>query len=179
VNRARGDAASGPHGGGERHVRHAPSSRAVAILPARQEDVVAVAALAAEALTEAWSEGGFARTLDADGVVFLVARASAAAPLAGFLLAQRVLDELHVLSLAVAPAWRRTGVASALLDAAAGEPPPPRVLLEVRRSNASARAFYAALHFEEVGERKRYYPDGEDALLLTREADRVAARRRR
>jgi ribosomal-protein-alanine N-acetyltransferase len=41
------------------------------------------------------------------------------------------------------------------------------VHLEVRSSNAPALAFYAALGFEEVGRRPRYYADPvEDALLL-------------
>lgn len=138
--------------------------------PARREEIGAVARLASASLLEAWSECAFAAMLDAPEGVFRVARPASAAGVAGFLLAQRVLDELHVLSLAVAPAWRRRGVGTLLLAAALGEPPARSILLEVRPSNAVARQFYHALGFAEVGLRRGYYPDGEDALLFTRGA---------
>lgn len=42
--------------------------------------------------------------------------------------------------------------------------------LEVRTGNAAARALYAGAGFAEVGRRRRYYTDGEDAVLMTRPA---------
>ena len=146
----------------------------VEIARAESEDVEAVAALAGDSLLEAWSEESFAASLDAPGAVFLVARRPGAGLLVGFLLGQRVIDELHVLSLAVGSSTRRQGVARALLEAALGDPPLPHVLLEVRPSNVAARGFYRTLGFEEVGLRSAYYPDGEDALLLTRGAPTCA-----
>jgi ribosomal-protein-alanine N-acetyltransferase len=42
--------------------------------------------------------------------------------------------------------------------------------LEVRPSNAPARALYEAFGFEVVGRRRGYYADtGEDAILLARD----------
>ncbi|MYD29817.1 MAG: ribosomal-protein-alanine N-acetyltransferase, partial [Dehalococcoidia bacterium] len=41
------------------------------------------------------------------------------------------------------------------------------VTLEVRVSNGAARALYGGCGFEEVGERLRYYADGEDAVIMT------------
>ena len=38
--------------------------------------------------------------------------------------------------------------------------------LEVRASNAAACRLYSKMGFEEVGIRKGYYSDGEDALLM-------------
>ena len=134
---------------------------------AGMHDAGDVAALAADALHEAWSEDTFARELAAPGAVVCVAR-GAGGELVGFVVAQRVLDELHVLSLAVAAARRRRGVGRALLDAALGDPPARSVLLEVRASNDEAQRFYGAIGFEAVGRRRGYYGDGEDALLLTR-----------
>jgi ribosomal-protein-alanine acetyltransferase len=130
-------------------------------------DVPAIAALAADTLFEAWSEASYAALLDAPGARVLVADAGAA--LVGFIVAQRIEDELHVHTLVVDRAARRRGVGRKLLGASFGERPPRRVVLEVRRSNGAARAFYASLGFEEVGVRSRYYADGEDALLLTRD----------
>lgn len=137
------------------------------IHPALPDDAGVVADLVRSALREAWSEDTLPQTLAAPGAVAFVARGADGA-VAGFIAGQRVLDELHVLWLAVAPAWRRRGVAGALLAAALGDPPARSVLLEVRASNEDARHFYRALGFDEVGRRRGYYPDGEDALLLTR-----------
>ena len=39
--------------------------------------------------------------------------------------------------------------------------------LEVRRSNKVAQSLYQKYGFEVVGERRRYYKDGEDALIMT------------
>ncbi len=89
----------------------------------------------------------------------------------GYLLAWRVAEELHVLNLAVAGQARRRGIATRLLRAAcdeARERGQTVVTLEVRPSNAAARAFYRRHGFRETGRRARYYRDtGEDALILS------------
>jgi [ribosomal protein S18]-alanine N-acetyltransferase len=85
-----------------------------------------------------------------------------------------IFDELHINNLAVAPAWRRRGVASALLtfvleDAAAEGA--IRGTLEVRRSNEAARRLYERFGFAYAGVRQAYYREPvEDALVLWREA---------
>jgi len=78
-------------------------------------------------------------------------------------------DEAHVMTLAVRPEYRRMGHARALVGAAlalAAEAGARLALLEVRPSNAAARALYGSLSFVETGRRPRYYGD-EDALLMT------------
>lgn len=89
----------------------------------------------------------------------------------GYLITQWVLDEIHILNIAVHKYERRKGVASFLLDslfekAVAGKM--TDVYLEVRESNESARALYARYGFAELGIRKSYYHDGEDALVMHR-----------
>ena len=84
-----------------------------------------------------------------------------------------IFDELHINNLAVAPEWRRRGVASALLTFvlrdAAGEGA-SRATLEVRRSNEAARRLYERFGFGYAGVRKDYYREPvEDALVLWRE----------
>jgi len=77
--------------------------------------------------------------------------------------------ELSILNVAVDPRFRRCGLASVLMrhaleeGAAAGT---EQVLLEVRRSNAGAIALYRRFGFVDAGERRRYYADGEDALVM-------------
>ena len=79
-------------------------------------------------------------------------------------------DEAHITSLAVTGEARRRGHGRRLvtaLVALAGSLGAEAVTLEVRASNGAARALYAGCGFEEVGERRRYYPDGEDAVIMT------------
>ncbi len=89
--------------------------------------------------------------------------------IAGFLLAWKAADEVHITNLAVDPNHRRKGLAlkmlSGLLAEAAGEGG-VWATLEVRVSNRAARGLYERLGFHEVGTRSRYYPDGEDAVVL-------------
>lgn len=90
---------------------------------------------------------------------------------AGYLLAWRSGDELHILNVAVDPARRRRRLGAALLEAALAEARHRgmvSVSLEVRRGNLPALALYRAYGFEDTGERPGYYADtGEDALILT------------
>ena len=93
--------------------------------------------------------------------------------LRAYLALRVVLDEVHVMNLAVAPGQRRRGLGRWLLGfgmrraARAGA---RRALLEVRRTNAAAVALYESLGFRRTGMRPRYYRQPEDdALLLERE----------
>jgi [ribosomal protein S18]-alanine N-acetyltransferase len=91
----------------------------------------------------------------------------------GFCSFWRVLDELHINNLAVAPAFRRTGVATALLARVLGDGVTlgaSRATLEVRRSNDPARLLYERFGFSVTGVRRAYYTKPvEDAIVLSRE----------
>ena len=87
----------------------------------------------------------------------------------GFALARVAADEAELLTLGVLPRARRRGVGAALLRATGGEAArlgAGRLFLEVAAGNAAARALYAQAGLVEVGRRRRYYPDGDDALVL-------------
>jgi ribosomal-protein-alanine N-acetyltransferase len=81
-----------------------------------------------------------------------------------------LLDEAHIATIASHPRWRRCGLGlwlmMALLDAAI-QRGAALSTLEVRVGNAPARRLYEKLGFEEVGARRNYYRDGEDALIMT------------
>jgi ribosomal-protein-alanine N-acetyltransferase len=94
--------------------------------------------------------------------------------LLGFVEYYRVLDECHLLDIAVWPEWQGKGFGLALLHALLREMQGEgckQCLLEVRRSNAGARALYERAGFGEVGVRRNYYPplsaegSSEDAVL--------------
>ena len=86
----------------------------------------------------------------------------------GFLVARPVAEsEWEVLNLAVAPEFRRQGIGLRLLRDAI-ERHPGEFFLEVRESNAGARAFYCSAGFIDQGRRKNYYSQPvEDALVLS------------
>ena len=81
-----------------------------------------------------------------------------------------VVDEMHLLKVAVTHAWRGQGVASRLLEGcftSSVEQGAKSAHLEVRPSNIPAIELYQKLGFELVGRRPKYYTDSkEDALLM-------------
>ncbi len=92
----------------------------------------------------------------------------------GYVVALDAVDEGEILNLAVAPGGRRKGLGRSLVEAILGvlkDRDVSHIYLEVRESNAPARALYAAQGFREVGRRKAYYRRPvEDAIVLRHDA---------
>ncbi|HEY0788727.1 MAG TPA: ribosomal protein S18-alanine N-acetyltransferase [Thermoanaerobaculia bacterium] len=142
----------------------------VAIDDARWEDVDQIAALETASFPSPWRREFFESELQAEGRFNRVARGGGR--IVAYCFSMHFLDEMHVNKIAVAAAWRRHGVAKALMDDAtrfARERGIASIALEVRESNEGARAFYRALGFEERYRRPRYYPDGETAVVMATE----------
>lgn len=97
----------------------------------------------------------------------------AAGALIGYLILSRYVDAWHVMNVAVAPAHRRHGVASALLERVFEETANDAqrgYTLEVRVSNTAAIALYERFGFRASGVRRGYYTDNrEDALIMWRD----------
>ena len=93
---------------------------------------------------------------------------------AGYVVALDAADEGEILNLAVAEAGRRRGLGRALVQAildALAQRDVQHIYLEVRESNAPARALYGAFGFKDVGRRKAYYRRPvEDAIVLRLDA---------
>lgn len=70
-----------------------------------------------------------------------------------------------VISIAVRENCRRTGVGSELLKSVLKQK--TELFLEVRESNINAIAFYKNYGFNSVGIRKKYYHDGENAIIMS------------
>lgn len=94
-------------------------------------------------------------------------------PLAGYLVYSEVLDELHIMNLAVHPAVRRKGLARLLMTKVhADAQRRGRVIsyLEVRQSNSGAQKLYTDFGYRPLGKRKDYYSDNhEDAIVMCAE----------
>jgi len=91
----------------------------------------------------------------------------------GMLVLWLILDEAHIATLAVHPAYRRRGIGKKLLHHAlyaAWREGARRAMLEVRIGNQAAQTMYRESGFIIAGIRPRYYKDtGEDAVLMTLE----------
>ena len=136
-------------------------------------DIDAVAALEAESFTNPWPRDTLVWELRNSDVTRAYLVRDAAGAIAAFCVCWVIFDELHINTLAVAPAARRRGLATALVrhvmaDAAASGA--TRATLEVRASNAAALALYQRLGFHVAATRPGYYAKPqEDALILWRE----------
>ena len=94
--------------------------------------------------------------------------------LVGYAFVSRYVDAWHVMNVAVAPEFRRRGIATELLERlfdVTAEDRRRGYTLEVRVSNVSAIRLYEQLGFESRGIRPGYYTDNrEDALIMWRES---------
>ena len=138
-------------------------------------DVTAIGAIETASFPSPWSRWAFLAELGQRHSHTLIAGPSSPHPWQtwGYLVFWVVLDEMHILNLAVHPGHRRRSIARRLLAEALAQ---ARTLgaelawLEVRPSNLPALALYESFGFRPVGRRPRYYEDThEDALLLTLE----------
>jgi ribosomal-protein-alanine N-acetyltransferase len=91
--------------------------------------------------------------------------------LLGFVGLWLMVNEAHIVTIAVREEHRRQGIGERLLIAAielAMDADQEVVTLEVRASNESAQQMYEKYGFTQVGLRKRYYTDNnEDAAIMT------------
>lgn len=79
-------------------------------------------------------------------------------------------QEAEVLNFVVDESYQRQGYGQKLFDKMVEDMKDvKKITLEVRASNIKGINFYTKNGFKQVGVRKRYYKNGEDALLLLKE----------
>ena len=146
----------------------------------RADDVPAVMAIERASFDAGWPATAFERELSQNQMArYIVAERpgpdAGAEPgsIAGFAGLWLMLDEAHVVTVAVLPHLRGRGIGRLLVHGLielARESAMTVATLECRVSNAVARRLYAGYGFYEVGVRKRYYSDNqEDAVIMTTE----------
>jgi ribosomal-protein-alanine N-acetyltransferase len=139
--------------------------------------VPALEALERACFSDPWTEAQLAAELAAGsaGFVLVLERPAGGGGrgLCAYGAFRLVLDEMHVMNVAVAAPERRRGLARWLLRFAMGRAArrgASRALLEVRAGNREAVALYESLGFRRLGVRREYYREPvEDALVLARE----------
>ena len=135
------------------------------------DDVDAVAAIEAATFRTPWSKESFYREVTDNACArYVVLREDGEAiAYAGVWF---VLDEGHITNIAVREDRRGMGygeqVTRALIQLAA-DSGMNWMTLEVRRGNTAAQNLYHKLGFIDVGYRKRYYENTEDALIMALE----------
>ena len=142
----------------------------VVIEPVTVVDLDAIHAIESASFPAPWRREFFASELVADWRFNLVARRDGI--VIAYLFAMWLFDELHVNKIAVVETERRKGIADTLMARClefARTHDVRTISLEVRKSNSGAQDFYRHLGFERSYIRPRYYPDGEAAVVMTRD----------
>jgi ribosomal-protein-alanine N-acetyltransferase len=146
---------------------------AVDIRPLLLVDLTAIDEIERRSYPTPWSRSMFAGELAKPASLCLGAFEEDR--LAGYLIISRYVDAWHVMNIAVAPQFRRRGIATALLQKffeLTDDGSRRGYTLEVRVSNAGAIKLYERLGFTARGTRRGYYTDNrEDALIMWRDAE--------
>ncbi len=139
------------------------------LVPMNHTHLAAVAQIERDCFSAPWSEKMLAEEL-CNGFSHYAVAVGDEGNVLGYVGLQTVLDEGYITNIAVAPAYRRRGVADALLEALCRSEQEKLAFLtlEVRASNEAAIALYRKHGFVPVGRRRDYYDHPkEDAILMT------------
>jgi len=142
----------------------------VVIAAMRLEDLEEVQRIEEASFTTPWPPNAYRSELLTNRLAsYLVARL--AGQVVGYGGMWLMVDEAHITTFAVHPAWRRRRLGERLLLAfldLARDRHAREATLEVRLSNLAAGRLYEKYGFRPVGVRPRYYSDNnEDALIMT------------
>ncbi len=133
----------------------------------QKSDVEKIAQMERECFSDPWSKEAFLECFDYPYYHGFVAEEGGR--ICGYCCLISLFEVGEIANIAVEKSRRGQGVGTRLMqtmEERAKSLGAERCLLEVRRSNAPALALYARLGYEPYGVRAKYYPDGEDAVLM-------------
>jgi ribosomal-protein-alanine N-acetyltransferase len=151
-------------------------------------DINAVTAINKVSLPENYSQAFFTELLNTTPESFMVAEVDGR--VVGYIMCRvehaftgwlktRLTARGHIISVAVMPEYRRSGIGRALVEAGLASVRKPRVsscYLEVRVNNAAAIALYRRLGFDVTETVDEYYADGSSAYLMSKQFYALPAR---
>jgi len=117
-----------------------------------------------------WSRASIASELYNANAIFLVLQ-TPENQIIGFACSSLILDEVHILETVVCPDFRNGGLGYMLINrllTEAADKDAARACLEARLSNRPAIRVYEKCGFEKDAVRKKYYQNGEDAVLMSK-----------
>jgi len=149
--------------------RPSPAQIAVQVVPMRRRHLRSVLSIEAQVYPRPWTLGLFLSELNLNTErQYFVARIDGKVVGYGGLMLS--LEDAHVTTLAVDPAWRRLRLGQRLMVVMAREAlrrGAQNLTLEVRVSNEAAQALYRRFGLGPAGIRKGYYAEsGEDAIVM-------------
>lgn len=134
----------------------------------REEDLQSVSRIERMSFSLPWSETSFFNEIHKPRALSKVAVLDD--KVVGYMCAEHVADEGHILNLAVHQDYRKMGIATALVENILEELKINAcrfLYLEVRDSNYIAKRLYQGFGFKIVGTRKNYYVAPiEDAVIM-------------
>jgi len=143
----------------------------VRVLPMRERHLPAVVALEQQVQPHPWTRAMFQAELAGHHTDRRWLIAAVGTELVGFCGLWCSLDEVHIMNIAVAPAWQGRRVGQRLMVEAgrwALQQGASDLTLEVRATNRAAQSLYRKFGLAPVGLRRNYYAEsGEDALIMT------------
>jgi [ribosomal protein S18]-alanine N-acetyltransferase len=142
--------------------------------PLRPSDIEAVLAIEKTAFPSPWQASSFHYEVTENRIAkyqaLTVRQGDQPSRLIGYAGYWLLVDELHISTIATHPSWRGQGLGELLLINLlfmGYEEPAQLATLEVRAGNTVAQSLYQKYDFAIVGERRRYYQNKEDALIMT------------
>lgn len=137
--------------------------------PMNESHVSQIAKLETVCFSDPWSENSIASELKNPLSLWLVAMDGDI--VAGYVGSQAVMGEADMMNVAVAPEYRRRGIAEELVNRlvdALAQNGNHSLALEVRESNGAAIALYQKLGFAQIGFRPGYYRNPKEGALILR-----------
>ncbi len=133
-----------------------------------EQDVFEVLKIEEESFSDPWTQNMFSSLIASNIYKSFVAEENG--QILGYVSVIATFYVFEIMNIAVKKDRRNLGIGKSLMEKAlltAKEYKADKALLEVRKSNFKAQSLYVKLGFKIDGCRQGYYPDGEDALLMS------------